>query len=65
MPILLIAGADDPIIQSESKFRQLELFLKQVGYLNTNGHLYENMRHELLNEKNKHLVYQDLLDFLN
>lgn len=65
LPILLIAGADDPIIQSESKFRQLELFLKQVGYQNTNGHLYENMRHELLNEKNKHLVYQDLLDFLN
>lgn len=64
MPIILIAGADDPIIQSKKKFQQLEAFLNQVGYHNTTSHLYENMRHELLNEKNKHIVYQDVLDFL-
>ena len=64
LPILLIAGSDDPIIQSEKMFAQLEAFLNKVGYHNTSSKLYENMRHELLNEKNKHTVYNDVLNFL-
>ncbi len=64
LPILLIAGSDDPIIQNAQKFAQLETFLNEVGYHHTKSILYENMRHELLNEKNKHTVYNDVLKFL-
>lgn len=64
LPILLIAGADDPVIQGEKKFFQLKAFLKQVGYQNISTKLYSNMRHELLNETGRQEVYRDILSFL-
>ena len=32
LPIFLIAGVDDPVIQGKQKFNELEEFLKEVGY---------------------------------
>ncbi len=64
LPILLIAGADDPVIQNETKFYQLKEFLGQVGYQNISSNLYKEMRHEILNEKNRQKVYQDVLEYL-
>ena len=64
LPILLIAGADDPVIQGEKKCFQLKAFLKQVGYQNISTKLYSNMRHELLNETGRQEVYRDILSFL-
>lgn len=63
LPILLIAGAEDPVIRSGKHFDALRDFLTGVGYQNVQGRLYENMRHEILNERDKHLVYAEVLDF--
>lgn len=65
LPMFLIAGKEDPVIQNVEKFQQLVGFLKKRGYKNTNFKLYEGMRHELLNETNKQLVYEDVLRFIN
>ena len=65
LDILLIAGTDDPVIQNEKKFRELEEFLKDVGYKNIKSKLYKDLRHEILNEKEKEEVYKDVLDFIN
>ena len=65
LPMFLIAGKEDPVIQNVEKFHQLVGFLKKRGYKNTNFKLYEGMRHELLNETNKQLVYEDVLRFIN
>ncbi len=64
LPILLLAGAEDPVIQSKRKFAHLKSFLRSLGYRSVRSRLYEGMRHELLNEKNRKQVYQDLLRFL-
>ena len=32
--IFLIAGKNDPVIQSEQKFKNLEQFLNKLGYKN-------------------------------
>ena len=40
-------------------------FLKDVGYSNLKSKLYPNMRHEILNEKCKDMVYEDVLAFIN
>lgn len=64
MPILLIAGKDDPVIQNVQKFQDLLTFLKDRGYQNVDSKLYEEMRHELLNETNKKVVYEDVLKFI-
>ena len=63
LPIFLIAGADDPVIQGRQKFNELEEFLKEVGYSNIKSKLYQGKRHELLNEIDKETVYNDVLDF--
>lgn len=65
LPIFLIAGVDDPVIQGKEKFNELEEFLKEVGYENIKSKLYTGKRHELLNEIDKEIVYKDVLDFFN
>ncbi|WP_193434026.1 serine aminopeptidase domain-containing protein, partial [Streptococcus suis] len=63
-PIFLIAGEDDPVIQGNEKFKGLEGFLKSLGYKNIKSKLYKGMRHEILNERDKETIYQDVLEFL-
>ncbi len=65
LPILIIGGADDPVIGGEKKFNHLCNFLCNVGYKNINNKLYEGMRHEILNEKDNKKVYQEILNFIN
>ena len=64
LPILLIAGEEDPVIQGKEKFKGLERFLKSLGYKNIKSKLYKGMRHEILNERDKETIYQDVLEFL-
>ena len=65
LKIFLIAGSDDPVIQSKEKFNELKEFLSKIGYSNIKSKLYENMRHEILNETNNELVYEDVLNFFD
>lgn len=36
-----------------------------MGYKNIESKLYKNLRHEILNEKTKKEVYNDILNFIN
>lgn len=63
LPIHFIAGAEDPYITNASKFESAVQFLRDRGYKNVTAKLYEGMRHEVLNEKNKAIVYKDVADF--
>lgn len=65
LKIFLIAGSDDPVIQNKEKFNELKEFLSKIGYSNIKSKLYENMRHEILNETNNKLVYEDVLNFFD
>lgn len=64
MPIFLIAGEEDPVIQNKRKYNELKLFLMNIGYRNIRSKLYPCMRHELLNEIHREVVYEDILNFL-
>lgn len=63
LPIHFIAGAEDPYITSADKFANAVQFLRDRGYKHVTSKLYEGMRHEVLNEKNKAIVYTDLKVF--
>ena len=65
LPILFISGKDDPCITNEAKFNKAVSNIKSRGYMCVNSYLFENMRHEILNEKHNQLVYQYILDNLN
>ncbi len=65
LEVFVIAGEDDPIIQNRKKFNGLLEFLKSVGYTKIDSKLYENKRHELINEVGKWEIYEDILKFYN
>ncbi len=64
LPILFIAGKEDPVIVNEKKWLQAIDFLRRVGYMEVTGKAYEGMRHEILNEVGREEVYLDVLAFL-
>lgn len=65
LPIYFIAGCDDPVIKSKKDFNEAINFLKKIGYHNIDNTLYDNMSHEILNEINNNLVYDDILSWLD
>lgn len=64
LPILLISGDKDPVsCYGDEIIRLLDTYQK-LGYGNTDCILYENCRHELLNELNRREVMDDILAFI-
>ena len=64
LPILFIAGSNDPVIIDEEKWNESQEFLKKIGYSNVTGKLYKNLRDGILNEKNKQQIYEDIINFI-
>jgi len=64
LPIHFIAGKQDPCITNEKEFNKAVQLLKDVGYQNVTAHLFDGMRHEILNEKKKQIVYKHILKTL-
>lgn len=64
LPILIIAGAEDPVGANGKGVLKLGKFYEKLGFKNTELKIYPNMRHEILNENDRKLVYADVLSFL-
>lgn len=64
LKILLIAGQDDPVIGNTKLFDDLKSFLIDLGYNNIDSRLYNQLRHEILNEEEYITVYQDIFNFI-
>ena len=65
LPILFIAGDEDPVIGNLQKWINAYEFLqKEIGYENISHKLYKGRRHELLNEDIKEKVYDDILEWI-
>lgn len=47
-----------------SDFGKAIHFMKDLGYTDVRGAMYKGMRHEILNEKGRKRVYQDIYDFI-
>lgn len=65
LPILFLSGEDDPVgafgkgpVSVFKKFNSLNMS-------NTNIKIYPEFRHEILNEIDNHIVYNDILNWLN
>ena len=65
LPIHFISGQDDPCRTNNQSFMSSIDFLKNIGYTRVSYKLYENMRHEILNETNKQEVYDDVITIIN
>ncbi|MDD7740937.1 MAG: alpha/beta hydrolase [Lachnospiraceae bacterium] len=64
LPVLFLSGGDDPCYVSVKRFKQSIDHMRLMGYHNIRGKLYPGMRHEILNEKEKYRVYEDIWKWL-
>lgn len=60
LPVRFISGKKDPVMLSEKKFFKSLENLRKKGYESISHRLFDNMRHEILNEKNNIIVYRDI-----
>ena len=63
--IAFVAGKDDPVGNFGKGVREVYKKYKQMGVQDVKIRLYENDRHEILNELDREVVYQDLLMWLD
>jgi alpha-beta hydrolase superfamily lysophospholipase len=64
IPILFVSGAVDPVGENGDGVKEVERIYNGHGYTQLTSKLFENMRHEVLNEKGKKEVYDYLLAWL-
>ncbi len=62
--ILIVAGKDDPVGAWGKGPKALADMYKKLGVKSVELHIYEGMRHEILNEKDCKLVEEDIKLFL-
>ena len=65
LPILFIAGKEDPVGNFGKGVENVYRRYKQSGLSDVMIRLYEKDRHEILNELDKKQVYQDILKWLD
>ena len=64
LPTLIINGSDDAATQGAKGPRALERLYRKAGLSSITTHIYDNARHELLNETCREVVTEDLLRWL-
>lgn len=64
LPILLIAGEEDPVGSYGQGPRQVAAWLREAGVARVDLELYPGMRHELINEQGNERVYAQVLSWL-
>ena len=64
LPVLFIAGADDPVGNYGKGVKQAAEAFTEVGMQKVSVRLYPMGRHEVLNELNREEVYANILDWL-
>ena len=58
-------GEDDPVANLGEGVKHVYDTYKHAGIKDITWKLYKNDRHEILNETDKEVVYQDILAWLN
>lgn len=65
LKVNFISGADDPCAGSEKDINKAVELMRKAGYANVSLKLYKGMRHEILNESDKAMVWEDVLKILS
>ena len=65
LPVFIAAGREDPVGNYGKAVEQVYHSYRDMGMQDVSCRLYENMRHEILNETEKETVYKDLYRWLD
>lgn len=64
LPIILLSGKDDPVGNYGKAVKKVYRIYKRAKIKDISIKLYDDDRHEILNELNKYDVYNDILEWL-
>lgn len=64
LPLLFLSGKEDPVGEYGKGVMKAASSYRKAGVENVTVKLYENARHELLNEKQKEVVFQDICKWM-
>lgn len=64
LPVLFVAGKEDPVGNFGTGVEQVRKQFQSVGMQDVTQILYETDRHEILNETDRETVYQDVYDWM-
>lgn len=64
LPILILSGKDDPVGHFGKDIYKIENTYEKCGLKDVHIKQYNGMRHELLNEKDRSIVYNDIVNFV-
>lgn len=65
LPLFFVSGSDDPVGNNGKSVVKVYKQYKKAGIKDVKMKLYPNDRHEILNETDRDLVYEDLLTWMN
>jgi alpha-beta hydrolase superfamily lysophospholipase len=65
LPLFLVSGEQDPVGGLGKGVKDAYYMYQEAGMFDLTYKLYENDRHEILNETDKQVVYEDLLAWMN
>lgn len=63
LPILSLTGEDDMVVRGDKGLKDSIDTLKKIGYKDVDFKVYKKMKHEVLFEDERELVYEDVIDF--
>ncbi len=61
--IFIISGSDDPVTNYSKDVKKMYDVYTKLGIKNVSTKVYEGMRHEILNENNREIVFNDIVEF--
>lgn len=64
LPVLFVSGRQDPVGNFGRDVEKVYRLYKKAGVKDVSIRLYENDRHEVLNEQDRQQVYEDILKWL-
>lgn len=64
LPVVFLSGADDSCMMGEGGLHKAASNMYLAGYHNITAAIFSDMRHEILNEVDKKVVWDDILDFV-
>lgn len=64
LPVLFVSGEDDPVGNLGKGTEEAYISFKEAGVEDAAIKLYKNDRHEILNETDRAIVYEDILNWI-
>ena len=64
LPVLFMAGTEDPVGDYGKAVESVYRSFRELGMKQVSLKLYENDRHELVNESDRELVWKDIWEWV-